>query len=231
MRRIAPILLFSFLLSAIPEMRAQQSFAEDNLEPAQFTEILKEAWSYLKDETDAYLVSVSTKGEFETTPEFEARIIKERQLYAIKINNHIKEEKLDTRIFGVMLKAAPYSYNADKNVYMVKCSVQIEAPYTTPSLLTFIPSNKFLRVQDTIVGGYRTSRLTLRFSPFFTWEVERPEAMEAKEAESDLYFRVRVAIDISQPNMKQQALLRIVPKEIMLTNSRKGTVYWRQEIS
>jgi len=112
---------------------------------------------------------------------------------------------------------------------MVQCSVQIVAPYTTPSVLTFVPSNKFLRVQDTIVGGYRTSMLTLRFMPF-KWEVERPVAMEAKQSEGDLYFRVRVMIDITQTNMKEQALLRIVPKEIMLTDNKKGTVFWRQEI-
>lgn len=230
MRRIASIILVTALLTTIHTSRAQQTFAEDNLEPAQFSEILKETWTFLKAETDSFLTSVSTKGEFETTPEFEARALRERQLYSIKVDKYIRDEKLDTRTFGVLLKAKPMSYNADRQVYMVKCSVQIEAPYTTPSLLTYVPSNKFLRVQDTIVGGYRTSRLAVSFSPALRWNVERPVAMEAKAGEADLYFRIRVKIDIAQPNIKQQALLRIVPSEIMLTNSRKGTVYWREEI-
>ncbi len=229
MRRTCTLILLGSLLLSAQSLRAQQA-AEDNLEPAQFTEILKESWTFLKDETDAYLASISEKGEFETTPEYEARVLKERQLYSIKIANYIKEEKLDTRTFGVLLKARPHSYNADKNLYMVACSVQIEAPYTIPSLLTFVPTNKFMRVQDTIVGGYRTSMLKLRFNPYFRWNVDRPVAMEANEGKADLYFRVRVMIDISQQNMKKQALLRIVPKEIMLTNTRKGTVYWREEI-
>jgi len=73
MRRIATFILFLSLLPATPQVLAQQNRAEDNLEPAQFTEILKESWVFLKDETDAYLTSIATKGEFETTPEFEAR--------------------------------------------------------------------------------------------------------------------------------------------------------------
>jgi len=230
MQHLSSLILCILVLSSLQSVRAQQSFAEDNLEPAQFTEILKESWVFLKDETDTYLTSTSTKGEFETTPEFEARVTKERQLYGIKIGNYVKEQKLDTRTFGILLKAAPHAYNADKQVYMVKCSVQVEAPYTTPSVLTYVPSNQFLRLQDTIVGGYRTSMLRLNFEPYFRWTIERPVAMEAKEGQSDLYFRVRVGIDITQPNLKKQALLRIVPTEIMLTNTRKGTVYWRQEI-
>ncbi len=230
MQRIAAFFLSAVLLLTVTPAAAQQSFAEDNLEPAQFTEILKESWSFLKEQTDAYLASISQKGEFETTPEFEARVLRERQLYNIKINSYIREQKLDSRTFGVLLKATPHTYNADKQVYMVKCSVQVEAPYTIPALLTYVPSNNFLRVQDTIVGGYRTSMLALRFNQGFRWEVERPVAMEAKEGEADLFFRIRVRIDISQPNMKDQALIRIVPTEIMLTNTRKGTVYWREEI-
>ncbi|HEX9614579.1 MAG TPA: hypothetical protein VGA55_03705, partial [Bacteroidota bacterium] len=160
---------------------------------------------------------------------FEARVTRERLNYMNKVNAHLKEQKFETRTFGILLKAIPHSYNADRGEYMVACSVQVEAPYTIPSLLTYVPSNSFLRVQDTIVGGYRTSRLTLKFSPYFRWKIERPIAMEAKSGESDLYFRIRVAIDISQPNIKDQALLKIVPREIQLTNTKKGTVYWRDE--
>lgn len=209
---------------------AQQSVADDKLNPEQFTDILKTEWSYLRTETEAFLASSTARKEFETTPEFEDRVAKEKQEYLTKISKRLKDEKFETRTFGVLLKASLISYNADKREYSVACSVAVEAPYTIPTIQTYVPTNNFVRVQDTIVGGYRTSRIMLKFRPHFTWKVERPVAMEAKSNEGDLYFRVRSVIDITQANLKEQALLRVIPKEIQLVNAQKNTVYWREEI-
>jgi hypothetical protein len=70
----------------------------------------------------------------------------------------------------------------------------------------------------------------LKFRPHYVWQVERGIASDAKAEEQQLFFRVRSIVDITQPNLKNQALLRVVPKEIQLVNVQNGTVYWREEI-
>ncbi len=223
------ILLVALLLAPAPA-QGQAVPADDQLEPVQFSEVLKNEWTFLREETEKFLAATSARGEFETTPEFEERSAREKQNYLLRISQRMKDQKLDTRTFGVLLKAKLVSYNADRREYFVACSVAVEAPYTIPSIQTFVPTNRFVYVQDTIVGGYRTSRLMLKFRPHYVWQVERGVASEAKAEEQNLYFRVRSVVDITQPNLKNQALLRVVPKEIQLVHAQKGTVYWREEI-
>jgi hypothetical protein len=55
--------------------------------------------------------------------------------------------------------------------------------------------------------------------------------MEAKADESAVYFRIQFMIDITQPVIKQQALLRIVPKGIELVNTNQRKTLWRSAIS
>ena len=225
------LLLLAASLGGSTTASAQASLGpDDTLLPEQFTEILKQEWIFLKAQTDSFLAETTVKREFETTPEFEGRVALRRQVYMMTIARRIKEQKFDTKSYGVLLKAHLVSYNADKKVYALACSVAVEAPYDIPSLVSFVPTNKYVMIKDTIVGGYRTNRLLMKFRPTFSWKVERPEAMEAKGDEGNVYFKVRAAIDISQPNIKQQALLRIVPKEFLLVNTGKGKLYYREEI-
>ncbi len=202
-----------------------------NLSPEQFTEILKKEWSFLKEKTDAFFAETLTKGEFETTPEFEKRVATRRQVFMADLAKQIKDEKLDTRVFGLLLKAKLVSYNADKQVYAVACSVAVEAPYDIPSLVSYIPTNPYIGIKDTVLGGYRTNRMVMKFKPTWSWPVDRATAMETKTDESAVYFRIRFTIDINQPAIKQQALLRIIPKDIELVNTNQRKVLWRAAIS
>lgn len=203
---------------------------DENLTPDQLTEILKQEWTFLKDETDAFLKETESRGEFETTPEFGKRVAARRQLYLANLAARIKDQKLDTRNFGVLLKARFVSYNADKQEYAVACSVAVQAPYDIPSLVSFIPTNPYVVLQDTVVGGYRTNRMLMKFRPNWAWLTDRAVAMEARADEASIFFRIRLTIDINQPAIKNQALLRIIPKELEFVNVNRQTVLWRTTI-
>ncbi|MCU0452926.1 MAG: hypothetical protein MUE68_04655 [Bacteroidetes bacterium] len=223
-------LLSAFLAATAPAQESAPD-ADASLSPEQITEILKTEWSFLKEKSDAFFAEIQSKGEFETTPEFEKRVAARRQIFQAEIAKRIKDEKLDTRQFGVLLKANLVSYNADKQTYAVACSVTVQAPYDIPTLVSYIPTNPYIAIQDTVLGGYRTNQMVMRFRPSWSWSVDRATAMEAKADESAVYFRIQFMIDINQPGIKQQALLRIVPKGIELVNTNQRKTLWRSAIS
>ena len=203
---------------------------DENLSPDQISEILKQEWSFLKDETDSFLKETLAKGEFETASEFTGRVATRRQVYLANIAKRVKEQKLDTRVFGVLLKARLVGYDADKKSYAVACSVAVEAPYDIPSLESYIPTNPYVVIKDTVVGGYRTNRMLMKFRPTWTWNVERAEAMEVKADETSIFFRIHFTLDINQAAIKQKALLRIVPKDIEFINLNRQKVHWQAAI-
>lgn len=194
------------------------------------TQVLKDEWSFLRDETDNLLKSIEHKGEFETSAEFEQRIAKAKSAYLNKIEARIKEKKFDHRVFGVLFKATLASYSADTGVYSISCPVSMEVPYNIPSVVCYVPSNDFVALGDTIVGGYRTSKLFLRFFPNFRWRIGRDIALQVKNEEPNLYFKVHFVIDIAQAGIVNQAKIRIVPKNIMLYNGSKRGYYWRKNL-
>ncbi len=227
--RLSLCVLF-FVLALNSELRSQgtTSIPEDHLKPEEFTAIMKEAWSFLKEETDSLAAIVGSKNEFETTAEFEKRTVEARQQYLSKINKYIKDKKFDTRVMGVLFKAQLGEYNADRQEYAVKSSTLLEAPYNIPSIVTEIVSNPYVALSDSIKKGYRTSSIYLKFSPHLRWQVPRDTARVAKNDESQLYFRVRFKIDLSQTGARKGARFLIVPQRIQLVNMRTHSVYWEQ---
>jgi hypothetical protein len=231
-----PTRAFFFLLAicagAFSTAPAQEapSNPDENISPDQFTEILKQEWTFLKEETDAFLKETAERGEFETTPEFGQRVAARRQVYLANIAKRVKDQKLDTRSFGVLLKSQFVSYNADKQQYAVACSVAVVAPYDIPSVVSFIPTNPYVVMQDTVLDGYRTNRMLMKFKPHWTWSTDRAAAMEAKADEASIFFRIRFTIDIDQPEIKTQALLRIIPKDIEFINANRQTILWHAAI-
>lgn len=224
-----PLAICAAVLSTA-QAQETPSNPDEDLSPDQVTEILKQEWTFLKEETDAFLKETETRGEFETTPEFAKRVASRRQVYLANLAKRIKDQKLDTRNFGVLLKARLVSYNADKQEYAVACSVAVEAPYDIPSLISFIPTNPYVVMQDTVVGGYRTNRMLMKFKPHWRWPTERAAAMEAKADEGSIFFRIRFVIDINQPAIKNQALLRIIPKDVEFINANRHTILWHAAI-
>ncbi|MBI3585997.1 MAG: hypothetical protein HY088_02575 [Ignavibacteriales bacterium] len=203
---------------------------EDNLSPAEVTTIMKDAWAYLKTETDAYTVSIGKKTEFETTVEFDKRMVEALQQYIAKIAKYIKDKKLDQRTFGVMLKASLVSYDADNQVYKVASPSTIEAPYNIPSIVCDLSTNPYVAIADSIRKGYRTSSVYLKFDPHFRWQVARDIAQKAKADEANMYFKIRLKIEMAQNNFQKVAKFQIVPKHVQFLNAVTKTVYWEQPI-
>jgi hypothetical protein len=210
------VLIPSLLSSQSTQATPSTPLPEDNLSPADFTTILKEAWTFLKDETDNYAKTVGKKTEFETT--------------ADRVTKFIKDKKFDQRVIGVILKADLEQYDADNQIYSIACRSTIEAPYNLPAVSTEIFANAYVGLADTIKKGYRASSIHLKFNPYFRWQVARDIAKSAKNDDASVFFKVRFKIDMGQGEMKKGARFAVVPKQIMLINQRTNTVYWEQTL-
>jgi len=224
------VLIPSLLSSQSTQATPAAPLPEDNLSASDFTIILKEAWTFLKDETENYTKTVGNKTEFETTAEFEKRTVQARQQYFAKVTKFIKDKKFDQRIIGVILKADLEQYDADNQVYAIACRSTIEAPYNLSAVSTEIFANAYVGLADTIKAGYRASAIHLKFNPYFRWQVARDIAKSAKNDDASVFFKVRFKIDMGQGEMKKGARFAIVPKQVMLINQKTNTVYWEQTL-
>lgn len=229
-RLIIPAVLLLALASG-HGLAQQPSPSEDlNMMPEQVTTLLKQHWTFLRDATDAFLKQIEKRGEFETSQEFADRVDREKQAYNARITAHIKESKLDKRLFGVLLKASLVSYNADAHIYAVACPTVVVLPYDIPTLVCEVPPNAYVGLADTIQGGYRTSQLFLKLTPNFSWKASRDVASSAKADEASIFFKIRFKLDISQTNFTDKAIIRILPRDVSLVNQAKRLQYWRHNL-
>lgn len=224
--------MFLFPSLLLPQTSSPQAtpLPEDSLAPGEFTAIMKEAWTFVKDEYDNYIKAIGTKTEFETTAEFDKRSIDARRQYLTKITKYTKDHKFDQRVIGVLFQASLEQYDADNQVYNIACPVTVEAPYNLPSISTEILSNPYVGLADSIRKGYRTSSIYLKFAPHFRWQVARDIAQAAKNDEASIFFKVRFKIDLEQGNITKGARFGIVPKQIIFFNQRTKSVYWEQKL-
>jgi len=233
-RQIALLVTFvvipSLLSSQTPQPKPATPLPEDNIAPAEFTVMLKEAWTFTKDESENYANAIGKKTEFETTAEFEKRSVVARQQYLAKLAKYFKDKKFDQRVIGVVLKADLNQYDADNQVYSVSCPSVIEAPYNIPTVTTEIAQNAYVGLADTIRMGYRTSSIYLKFNPYFRWQVGRDIAKATKDDEANIFFRIRFKVDMSQGEARKGSRFAVSAKQVMLFNQRTNTVYWEQTI-
>ena len=200
--------------------------AEEILTPEDLTRILKEEWQFLKEETDAFLASTNQRAEFETKGEFDERVARQKQIYLSKVNSHIAEKKFDKRKLAVLFKAVLVSYQTDLQRYSISAGSVVEAPYNAPTIKCSVAPNAYLGLSDSVRSGYRTSQLYLKFRPNFMWKTGRDNAQQAKNEEAVLFFKVNFVLDLTQVEMKKQANLKIVPKEISLINQSNQQKFW-----
>ena len=220
-----------FLLATVQMAQAQQpAFQDDELTPDLFSLILKDEWTYLREATDQLIKETGNRDEFETTSEFHARAAKARQTFMEKLNGHIKDAKLERRVFGVWFKAALVQYDADAGVYSVKSPTRVEAPYEIPTTGCIIPKNPYVGLSDSIQGGYRESRIYLKFDPDFKWTVARNDAMKAKSNESAMYLKVHFVLNLMLDNSQNRGLLKIVPKDMLVINQANKFIYLKENI-
>lgn len=221
-----------FLWNQTPAQSTSQPSAppEETIEPTKFTETLKQVWRVLKEEMTTYITTIEKKNEFETAKEYERRVVDTKQQYLSKVIKFSRDQKLDQRVFGLLFKASLESYNADKQVYVISSPTVVEAPYNIPTVQCVIPNNPYVALADSIRSGYRTSSIYLKFKPKFQWKVAREVAQAAKGDADNIFFKVRVKISIEYPDVKQPALLGIMPREIVLVNNKTNQVFWSQLI-
>lgn len=200
--------------------------AEEVLTPEELTRILKEEWQFLKEETDAFLANTNQRAEFETKAEFDERVARQKQIYLSKVNSHIAEKKFDKRKFAVLFKAVLVTYQPDSQRYSISSGSLVEAPYNAPTIRCSVSPNAYLGLSDSIHSGYRTSQLYLKFRPNFKWKTGRENAQLAKSEEANVYFKVNFVLDLTQAEMKKEANLKIVPKEISLINRQNQQKLW-----
>lgn len=227
---ITLVLIPTLLSAQTAQPKPATPLPEDNIAAAEFTSMLKEAWTFIKDESDNYTTAVGKKTEFETTAEFEKRTVVARQQYFAKIAKWSKDKKFDQRVIGVVLKANLSQYDADNQVYSVSCPSVIEAPYNIPTVTTEVPQNPYVGLADSIRMGYRTSSIYLKFYPYFRWQVGRDIAKATKDDEANIFFKIRFKIDMNQGEAKKGSRFAILPKQVILFNQRTNTVYWEQTI-
>lgn len=224
--------LLIFLTTAGQLAQAQQpAFQDDELTPELFSLILKDEWSYIKEATEQLINETGNRDEFETTSEFHIRASKSRKTFMDKLNEHIKEIKLEKRVFGVWFKATLVHYDADAGIYSLQSPTRIEAPYEIPTAVCVVPKNKYIGISDSIQGGYRESRIFLKFDPDYKWKVARNDAVKAKGSESNIYFKVNFVLNLLLDNSQNRGLIKIIPKEMLIMNQTDKFIYFKQNIA
>jgi hypothetical protein len=201
--------------------------SSDNvMTPQQFTETLKQVWSFLKTEMETYQTSIQSKGEFETSSEYERRATDLRRQYVAAVMKYSSDQKLDQREFGVLFKASLGAYDADKQMFPLSSGTIVDAPYNIPIVQCVIRKNAYVALADSIRKGYRTSSLYISLPKGNKWQVSRDMARSAKADEDQIYFRVKMMINIENTDRKEQAILELVARELALVNSKTNQVYW-----
>jgi hypothetical protein len=223
------ILACSMITAHVLLAQTQQAvYQDEETPPESFTILLKDEWSYLRDAVTQLKSETENRGEFETTKEFQTRVARSHDSLQSKLNTHLKETKLDRRVFGLWFKAELISYNADAEIYSVKCSTMIEAPYSIPTVDCLVPSNPYIDLADSIRGGYRTSSIFMKFSPDFQWKVGRDEAQVAKDNQANIFFKVHFVVGMIQDGNSIHGQLKIIPRDIALINRFNKHVYWKE---
>ncbi len=236
LRCIVGVVALLVLVASVEPVHSQQQQtgatsgeADDFLTPQDFTEILKEAWTFLKDELEKFRDATKTKKEFETSGEFGQRVAEQRRNLLSRVIKFVNDKQLNDRTLGVLFQATLPSYNADTQIYSVATQLYVELPYNIPGLQTTVAPNQYVAVADSVRRGYRTSSLYLKLDQL-RWQVSREEAREAKANESDIDFRVRFRINVSVNEVRGEARITLVPQHIQLVNTKENKVYWEQRL-
>ena len=113
---------------------------------------------------------------------------------------------------------------------MSTSNAAVEIPYDIPWLDVSLDDNPLVVLADTIARGYRNTTMQLKMSPPLRYEVPLELARDVKGGEGNLYFRVRLTLNMLQENFTNEALLRMTPFHIQLLNRETNAVYWEQNL-
>ncbi|MDP1677138.1 MAG: hypothetical protein Q8L88_09740 [Bacteroidota bacterium] len=193
-------------------------------------DVIKIVWDGLKKLSEEYGSTTSEKGEFESTQEFNERKRKNKDDYISAIAKFYNDHKLNNRVYSVWMKADLLKYDADNQTYSIQSPTQVLVQPTKKEIAVVCVSNKYALVTEKNSGGYRRAYIHLATEPNFTWYVNKQTAMEAKNKEGAIFFKLSFAFDISYNEAANQIQLQIKPTKISLMDQNEKFTYWSDDI-
>ena len=202
----------------------------ETLTSDQCYDIIKVVWDGLKKISEEFTSQITAKSEFESTAEYIARVQREKEQYAAKISKFATDNKLNSRNFFVWMKADLIKYNADNQTYSIKSPTQILIQPKKPEIAIICPNNKYIKIFEKDLNGYRRANIQLNTEPEFTWFVNRQTAQATKNKESQIFFRVSFNLSVSISGAENQIILQYVPTKIALMDQGENFTYWSEDI-
>ncbi len=193
-------------------------------------DVIKTVWDGLKKLSEQYQTEAAAKNEFESTAEYNARIQRSKDEYVNKIRKFYSDNKLNSRVYSVWFKADLVKYDADNQTYGLRSSTQILVQPKKNEVALSVPENKYITLTEKNSKGYRRAYIHLNTNPEFTWFVNKQTAQEAKNRETDIYFKLSFVFDISFNESAQQINLQVVPTKLALMNQSENFTFWSEDI-
>ena len=193
-------------------------------------DVIKVVWDGLKALSDEQVTNTASRNEFESTADYNARIQRSRDEYANKIRKFFSDNKLSARSYSVWMKADLVKYDADNQTYGIRSSTQIQIQPKKPDIAITLPDNKYVTISEKNSVGYRRAAIHLNTKPEFTWYVNRQTAQDAKNKETNIYFKLTFTFDISFDDTQHLVNLQIVPTKLALMDKSENFTYWSEEI-
>ncbi|MBP6672066.1 MAG: hypothetical protein KA247_02905 [Bacteroidetes bacterium] len=193
-------------------------------------DVVKTVWDGLKKISEEYQTDANQKNEFESTTEYAVRVQKNKDEYVNKIRKFFSDNKLNTRIYSVWMKADLAKYDADNQTYGLKSPTNILVQPKKNEVAISVLENKYVTLTEKNSGGYRRAYIHLNTNPEFTWFVNKQTAQEAKNNEANIFFKLSFTFDISYNESAQQINLQIVPKKLALMNQSENFTFWSEDI-
>ena len=200
------------------------------LTPERCYDVVKTVWDGLKLLSESYHAETSQKNEFESTAEYTARVQKSKDEYVNKIRKFYSDNKLNTRVYSVWMKADLAKYDADNQTYGLKSPTNILVQPKKNEVAISVADNKYVTLTEKNSGGYRRAYVHLNTNPEFTWFVNKQTAQEAKNNEANIFFKFSFMFDISFNESANQINLQIVPKRLALMNQGDNFTFWSDDI-
>ena len=225
---IAATLVIAGTLSAQDPLDAVEM--EQVMQPTDFSGVVKSIWDVVKKGTDEYKDETTSRSEFETAAEFEARLAQRRTDITAKIQTFAESKKIANRVFAVWLSAKLVRYDAEAQTYSVTSSTEISVPPTAEDVSTTCPTNQYISLLGRTQRGYKFAYLVLKAKPEYSWHVDGKTARGAKADEPNVSFKVWFRFDMSQAFIGGMGQLTIVPLRIALINKGSNTTYWSDDI-
>lgn len=193
-------------------------------------DLVKSVWDGLKKLSEEHQAEASEKSEFESTAEYNERILKSKESFINKIRKFYTDNNLSSKTYSVWLKAELSKYDADNQTYGIKSPTQILVQPKKKEIAVICTQNKYVAITEKNTKGYRRAYLHLATNPEFTWYVNKQTALNAKNKEQSIFFKLAFTFDISYNEKENQITLQLVPSKLSLLDQSENFTYWSDDI-